>query len=493
MEDREENKVYIDLERVPLESEREEIRQRKRRKTGRFISYLLVLLVGVGLGYFAFHKENKPVEEYNAMSHIESVIEKYWLYANDYDDLQGYLEDKALEGMTTFDFDGYTDYMSREEMETFAQSINRDYVGIGVQYANQNDMAVLTKVFIDSPAAKAGLLPGDIIVSVNDVDVDETNAGNLKDYVSGESGTSVNIGILRGNENLSFDIVRAPINNTVYIEENDDYIYMEIDSFGESTASEIEKYLSRYENTYNKLIVDVRNNGGGYQTSIRDCLQLFIGSNVPYLRQKDKDGNEIVDYTNNGKTFTNFKNISIITNGETASAAEVFTLVMKEEYPGVKVVGKTTFGKGVIQTNKSLPDGGILKLTTYYWYSPKGTSIHLEGVKPDYEVDMQDIYYETIPNIGDSIYEVDSASDVTRLSQKALEYLGYEVGRTDGYFDESFEEILNEFKLDNDMPADGLLDKDTYGMIIFRVRYELATNKDKDTQYQKAVEVLYED
>ena len=490
----EEDKIYFDLERKPLKSERDEIRKRRISVFVRVISYLFVLFIGVciGLLLMGFQRYYRKNSNTTILEEIKYVMQKSWLYSSEYEDLNDELDDKAIKGMTTFEDDPYTSYMSKEEMEEFATSINLDYVGIGVQYSPSSGVALITRVFKDSPAAKAGMLAGDIIKAIDGVPVDDENLGDLKELVTGERGSEVVLDIQRGNEIIRLTVIRDAINSSVYASSQDDFVILEIESFGETTAQEIDKYLSDYEDA-DKLIIDLRNNSGGYQTSVRDCLREFIGVNKPYLIQRDVNGNEDVDYTINGKVFENFEDIVILINNNTASAAEVFALVMKEEMNNVTLVGETTYGKGVIQTNRYLSDGGILKITSYYWYSPKGTSIHKEGVKPDIEVSMPDIYYETYYSMEeDETYEYDSVSDSNRIIQMSLDFLGYDLKRTDGYFDESFGRALRAFKQDNGMEENEILDSKTFELIISRTRYVLSTDQSKDTQMMKAIEVLHE-
>ncbi len=489
-----EDKIYFDLERYPLKSEREEIRRRRINNIRKSFSCLFILFIGLGIGYFAYGVTH-PVRRNssNILDEIKYIMGKNWLYSSEFDDVNSELEKRAIIGMTSDEDDPYTSYMSKEEMEAFAASINLDYVGIGVQYSSASGVPIVTRVFKDSPAEKIGMQAGDIIKAVDDIPVDDENVNDLKSIVTGERGSIVKIDVQRGNEIISFDIVRDSINSTVFASRSDDYVVMEIESFGESTAVEIERYLNDYQDI-DKLIIDLRNDSGGYQTSVRDCLRLFIGNNKPYLLQKDVEGKEQIDYTTSGKVFDNFKDIVILINENTASAAEVFALVMKEEVNNVTLVGETTYGKGVIQTNRYLSDGGILKLTSYYWYSPKGTSINKEGVKPDIEIRMPDIYYETYYSLeDDESFGYDSVSDNTRVTQVALEFLGYDVGRTDGYFDKTFAQALNAFKLDNDLEDDEILDSRTFEQVVSKTRYILSSDQSKDTQLMKAIEVIHED
>ncbi|MBQ6149172.1 MAG: S41 family peptidase [Oscillospiraceae bacterium] len=490
--EKEENKVYVGLEKVPLKSEREEIKKRRRKTFLIFLICFLCFVVGVVSTWAVMNSLHPAAAKGGVFEEIKTVMERYWLYSDEYEDLDEELNNKAFYGMTSFEDDPYTSYMSKEEMQEFADSINKDYVGIGVEYVEDYGIPLVTKVFKDSPAEKAGILAGDFIISIDSQKTEGLDATEIKERVVGTAGTEVLIGIQRGNEKMQLSVIRGVINSTVFAYTDGDCVIMEINSFGESTANEVERYLEELED-YTKIIIDVRNNGGGYQTAVRDVCRLFIGSNKVYLRQKGIDGNELVDYTTGGKVFDNFEDIVILINENTASAAEVFAIVLKEQLDDVTLVGNTTYGKGVIQINRRLSDGGIMKLTAYYWYSPNGVSIDKTGIDPDVFEYMPDIYYEYYYAMeDDEKYEIDSVSASVKTAQMALDYLGYDIDRTDGYFDQSFAEALIRYKGENNLPAIAVLDQETFRTIVSSANRELHNNPDKDTQLQKALEVIHE-
>lgn len=495
MEEERNDKVYLDFERVPLRTEREEIRKKRRGRILVLFLCLLFLLIGLGGGYLLERSAGSGNGGSSdlTLDEIRYLMEHYYLYSGDHEDFSRELREKAYYGMTTFTDDPYTGYMSKEEMDEFSSSINMNYVGIGVEYSSFDDMAMVVKVFKDSPAEKAGMLPGDILETIEGVPVSELDSDGIKKLVLGEEGTVVKIAVSRGNEKIDLDIVRGTINSTVYAYAEDDYVVLELNSFGEDSALECTHYLDDFA-SYSKIIIDLRNNSGGYQTAVKDICALFIGPDKVYLKQKGADGKETAAYTTGfKKIYSNFEKIVIITNESTASAAEVFAICLKEQLDDVTIVGTTTYGKGVIQTNHLLSDGGALKMTTYYWYSPNGISIDKEGVKPDIEVRMPEIYYETYTTLADDeYYEYDSVSDKIRIMQLALQYLDYGNKRSDGYFDEDFLTALDRFKQDNGIEADGRLDRDAFETAISLVSRNLSLNEDKDTQLQKAKELMYE-
>ena len=483
--------VIVGLEKIPLKSEREEKKKKRRRVFVTILLcflFLIIGLVGGSMFSYALHPINK-MSNSTTIGEIEGVLSKYWIYSKDYDNLQEELENKAFYGMTSFEEDPYTTYMSKDELAEFSTGINMDYVGIGVQYSLTNNTAIIERVFADSPAEKAGLLPGDIIAAVDGKSINGLTTEEIKNMVIGEKQTEVVITIIRDNKKINLTAIRDAVDSSVYCYANNDYVVMELSSFGEATGKECMAYLNQYKD-YEKIIIDLRNNSGGYQTSVKEIAGLFIGNGEVYLRQKDVDGNEVADYTVCDKTYDNFKKTILLVNGNTASAAEVFAICLKEQLDNVTIVGDTTYGKGVIQTTHYLMDGGVLKFTSFNWYSPNGVSIHKTGIKPDVEVKQDDIAYEYYLDMKeDEAYEYDSVNDIVRICEMALDSLGYDVDRTDGYFDESFDEALRSYKADNNLENDGVLNIDAYNAIMSDVIAHLSM-PENDTQFLRAIELL---
>ncbi len=490
-------KVIIPLKKQPLESERREINQRRNMIISLVAISIFCLVAGLILGNSItsaiYHKQDSLVSSNDGvMDEIEYIMENYWLYGDDYDDLKKELEDRAYYGMTTFSEDPYTTYMSVDEINEFSTSINMDYVGIGVQFSLLEDIATINKVFKNSPAEKAGLQVGDIIKKVDGVSIEGCDTTQIKEKVVGEDGTAVIISVLREGKMLDVSVIRGAVDSSVYAYISNGIPVLELMSFGEATGKECVEYLNDFV-AYDRLIIDLRDNSGGYQSSVEEIAGLFIGNNEIYMKQKDVYGNTRNDYTKCTRTYDNFKKIVILINSNTASAAEVMAICLKESLDDVTLVGTTTFGKGVVQSNRILSNGGDLKFTSSMWYSPNGVSIHKEGVKPDIEVKLPDVMYEYVPNMEDEqIYDVDEVSGCIRFIELAMEYLDYDVERTDGYFDESLSDALRQFKMEKGLGDDGLLDNATYEAVISALTYESSKNQNKDTQICKAIELLKE-
>lgn len=494
MKENDNETIFVSLEKVPLKSEREEKKKKRKHIIVTILLCVFFLILGVFGGFvlnYYIHPFN-IADSQNTFGEIEATLKKYWLYAKDYDDLQTTLEDKAFYGMTKFEDDPYTTYMSQEELSSFANGINMDYVGIGVQYSMHDNLAIIERVFADSPAQKAGLEVGDIIEAVDGVPIDGLSSDDIKAMVLGEAQTKVVITVLRAGKQIDLTAIRAQIDSSVYCYAEDDYVVMELSSFGSTSGKEAMNYLDMYTN-YSKIIIDLRDNTGGYQTSVKELAGLFIGNDKVYLKQVDAYGNEMADVTSCVRTYDNFKKIVLLVNANTASAAEVFAICLKEQLPdNVTLVGETTFGKGVIQSSHYLQSGGVLKFTSYNWLSPNGVSINLVGIKPDIEIRQPDIAYEFYLDMqDDETYAYDSVSDINKTSQMCLDFLGYSVNRTDGYFDDSTLTALNQYKEDRGFEVDGVIDLNTYQSLVSDTVFDL--NKlENDNQMLKAIELINE-
>ncbi|MDO5440025.1 MAG: S41 family peptidase [Erysipelotrichaceae bacterium] len=488
----EEEKVRVKVHKVLLESEREELRAKRRRKFLISLLCVLFLIIGLGIGFAAtslLRGQSIAAFKTNKLDKISSYFNSVWLYKDNYEDLEGTMEDKAFYGMTNFEEDKYSSYMSKKEIEDFAANINKNYVGIGAQYSYVDNIGTITRVFKESPAEKGGLLPGDIILKVDGNTVENLTSDEIKDRITGEAGTKVDVTVLRSGKEVELTFIRNAIEYTAYAETINDLVYLNIMSFGESTIDECVKYLDPYSD-YSKIIIDLRDNTGGYQGSVQGVAGLFLGKNVVVLNETDNTGKTISYETTVEKYYDNFKDIVVLVNENTASAAEVLSICLKEQHPNATLVGTTTYGKGVVQTSYYLEDGSAIKITTSDWTSPNGTSIHGVGVKPDVEVYLDDIMYETIYAMNEETYEYDSVSNFVRIAEMGLRFLGYDLDRTDGYFDNSFAEALSKYKIDNELTENEVLDKETYEAIISSVIRENSINEEKDLQLQKAIEIL---
>lgn len=421
-----------------------------------------------------------------------NIMGNNWYFGKDIDNLDDRLLNQALTGITTNAEDPHTYYMTKEEVASFVQSINRNFVGIGVQFVANNGLNMIQRVFKGSPAEKAGVLPGDIIHIVDGTVVDNMSSSNIADLVKGEEGTKVHIDFIRDGETVSLDLTREQISSTVYGEVKNGIGYLEIVQFGESTASEVQLYLEDFNNQNIKdLIIDLRNDGGGYLTALQSVGGLFLDSGSVALVEEYASGKSKTLTVNGDKLWNDDGQIVMIVNGNTASAAEAFTLAMKEQRANVTVIGKTTYGKGTVQITDQFKDGSAIKYTTSKWLSSKGVWVNGEGIEPDVTVELPDILNVAISELPEeTTYAYDSVGNEVSIAQKALDYLGYEVDRNDGYFSHETEECIKTFQKDHELEVTGIMDKTTYQTLISSVTFDWSTNKTHDTQLQYAEDLI---
>lgn len=460
-----------------------------------YISSIICLIVGLMGGKYLRVFRNQPVgkELYEAKFHdTMQIMENQWFFAKDVDNLDETLADQALVGITSNAIDPHTNYLSKKDMQEFVQHLNRSFVGIGIQYtATADGLHMVERVFKNSPAEKAGVLPGDIIHMVDGKLVDHLENTEIAELVRGEEGTSVKIDFLRNGKTVSLNIVREEIHNTTFGEIRDDIGYLQIAQFGESTDEEVRSYLEDFhEKGIEHLILDLRNDGGGYLDSLHGICNCLLPKDTVYIQREFADGKHDESKTN-GDEIVGFNKIAILVNENTASAAEALTMALKEQRKDVTVIGNNTYGKGTVQITMSYTDGSALKFTNSKWLSPKGVWINNVGIKPDIEVNLPDILNAKFVKMSDGeLYEIDSVGEPVKIAQMALSYLGYGKLREDGYFDEATKQALTTYQVDHDLEGNGQLNETIYASLISSVLLDFNQDTSKDTQYQKAKEVV---
>lgn len=322
------------------------------------------------------------------LARFRSELEKKYIGEINDDELI----DGAIKGYVAALGDPYTVYYTKEEMKEIMQETNGNYVGIGIYMTLDKEKNVITviKPMEDSPAEKAGILPGDIIVKVDGEGYTGEQMEEASNRIKGESGTKVKLEILRGTETKEFEITRQKVLishiTTKVLEGNIGYIA--ISDFDGGCADEFEnKYKKLQEQGIKKLIIDIRSNGGGIVDEAIDILDLITDKDSTLLITTDKNNNE--EITKAKKDPTIKMPIVVLTNGYSASASEILAGALKDNKKAT-IVGTTTYGKGVIQELRQLTDGSGLKITTNEYFTPNHNAINKIGVTPDVEVDLSD-------------------------------------------------------------------------------------------------------
>lgn len=293
----------------------------------------------------------------------------------------------TLEGMVEGLKDDHSVFQRPQQSNAFTEELSGEFEGIGAYIQkNSEGKFEITAPMPESPAEKAGVRAGDIIIAVNGDESKDLTIYELINKIKGPEGTSVSITFLRGNKTLELDIIREKIEiQVVNLEMNGKTAIIKIAEFTDTVG---EKFYEAAEEALNKgatsIIIDVRNNPGGYLDSAGDILSSFIesGKDIFYIEFGD---NQKITYRSNGEAELQDLNIVILQNAGSASAAEVITLVLREQL-GAKVIGEESYGKGSAQRLYPFFDGSTLKLSVAKWVTPDGQ--HLEkgvGIIPDIE------------------------------------------------------------------------------------------------------------
>lgn len=347
------------------------------------------------------------------LAKIKSIIDKNYLWKDDIDEET--LEESAIAGYVDGLGDQYTEYISKEEMQTFTEDITGTFVGIGIYMIadEDTDSIIVYYPIPESPAEKAGIQAGDIIKSVDGVDYGYADFDTIADHIKGEAGTTVKLIIERDGKNIDFEITRAKIiTNPITTKVLENNIgYLKLPSFDSDTADNFkEKVEDLKKQGCTSLIIDLRNNGGGIVDEATGIADLFLEKGKTIMTTKDNKGNEEKTVAEDGVTFD--MPLVILANENSASASEILIGALKDNEKAT-IIGTKTYGKGVIQTVISLSDGSGLKLTTAEYYTPSGTAIHEIGIEPNTEVNL--------PDTVTSVYSVKEDED-TQL-KKAIETL----------------------------------------------------------------------
>lgn len=365
----------------------------KNKVKGFVTGVLCTALVGAGIfggRYVLLNKDHAVNQEsVQKAKTIESLIDKYYLDQIDNDELESYLYKGLMAGLG----DPYSTYYTAEEYKELTEDTEGVYRGIGVTMQKDVSTGAVTvvKCFEGAPGAEAGLQPQDQLVKVNGEDITDKELSEVVKMIKTSESDTVTLTILREGESdyreveVTLDTVEAPM---VEHEMLDDKIgYITINQFAETTASQYETALEDLNNQgMERLIVDVRDNPGGLLTSVCDVLDSMLPEEL-LVYTEDKNGKKS-EYNATG-TDQFDKPMVVLVNGNSASAAEIFSGAL-QDYKVAKLVGTTTFGKGIVQQIFNLSDGSAVKMTISKYYTPSGRCIHGTGLEPDVEVDLPD-------------------------------------------------------------------------------------------------------
>lgn len=358
----------------------------------------------VGSGFMTKH----GVEKVNLLSDV--IDQYYYKDITDEEKMEG-----IYKGLMSSTNDKYTDYYSPKEFKDLMVTMEGDYGGIGATLSQDKatkEVSVV-EVYEGSPAARAGLERGDIVISVDGHLGTDESLDDFVQRIRGEEGTSIEMVYKRGDQEKTIEITREEvIVPSVSHRMLDDKIgYIRISSFVNGTQKDFEDALADLQSQgMQGIVFDMRDNGGGMVDSVVAILDdILPAGTVVYTM--DKSGKR-EDYTSDDAKKIDIP-VTVLVNENTASAAEIFTGAIRDFNYGT-IIGTNTFGKGIVQSTVPLSDGSAVKITVATYYTPSGECIHEKGIKPDIELEFS--YADENPT------EYDELKD--NQVQKAMEVLG---------------------------------------------------------------------
>jgi len=306
------------------------------------------------------------------------------------------LLEEAFKAITEASGDEFTEYFDETQIERFNISLDGYFTGIGVEISHDgtSDYVSIFSVFPDSPASKAGLLKGDKLLEINDIDVKGKTTLEVRNIIRDSKDDNFVIKYERDGNTATVNVKRGNINiqsvHPSMMDEKKKIGYIKVDIFATNTDEQFNKALSDLENNGMKsLIIDLRGNSGGHLNVVTDMVSRFLKNDKLIYQIVSKEGTEKV--YSKGLIDKKYP-IVILVNGASASASELMSATLREQ-SGAILVGTTTYGKSTIQEVKEYSDNTEYKLTTREWLTPEGKRLNKVGLKPDYEVILSEEYY----------------------------------------------------------------------------------------------------
>ena len=340
----------------------------------------------------------RNISKSNDYSEFKSLYEAYDTimkeYYNEVDSKK--LLDGAKNGMLSALDDKHTSYFNKKETDDFNTELSGSYYGIGaqIQQVEENKVQIM-KIFDESPAKKAGLKVGDIFVSIDGKSTDGLDASGVANILRSDKVKKSTLVMNREGKEIEIKVTKANVTlfsvSSEMIDEENKIGYISVTLFSKNTYAQFKEAVEKLEKEgMNSLIIDLRGNTGGYLSTVTDMLELYIDKDkVLYQMQTNEGIHEYTSKYNNDRDY----DVVILIDNQSASASEIMAAAMRDNY-GATLIGKTTYGKGTVQTTKKLSDGTMIKYTIEKWLTPKGDNIDGEGIKPDYDIDLPEDFDE---------------------------------------------------------------------------------------------------
>ena len=360
-----------------------------------FSLIIITMIVSLTLGYFLGQRMNGTTKLSDEMKKFindyNEIKENYYEDINDKEILK-----KALESVVNSLGDPYSTVIDNSLSNSINTELKGQYSGFGIQIANTKDNRILiVSIIDDSPALEAGLKAGDIILKMDGESVEGKTTDEFTKLVKGSNKQTIILTLLRDNKEIDIAVTRKivtlkSVSSKIFEQDGKKVGYIYISIFAANTDSQFKKELIDLEKKgINSLVIDVRDNTGGHLTSVENIISIFLDKKH-VIYQIESKGKTTKTYSKNNDS-KKYKVVMLV-NENSASASEMLTAAMKEEYNS-EVVGMKTFGKGTVQEVGNTSNTNLnYKITTKKWLTPKGNWINKKGIEPTIKVELSKEY-----------------------------------------------------------------------------------------------------
>ena len=358
------------------------------KKTKIFLTIIMAVVLFAGGCTAGYLMDNDDMER--KLSAMEMLVDQYYL--GDTEDMD--LDTGVYKGFMDQLGDPYSVYYTEQEYEELMEDDSGHYVGIGV-VVSQNittKEVMITRVFKNGPAAKAGLQRYDLIAAVDGIEVGDMDLSDVVDLIRGAEGDKVVLTIYRDGEKMDIESERGAVEAEMveYQMLDEDSGYIVIYEFIETTYEQFaEGYQALTEAGMKNLVLDLRSNPGGLLDQVYQVADAFLPTGSVVVSTEDNQGNKEYLKAENADTID--IPLVVLTDGYSASASEILAGVIKDYELGT-LMGQTTYGKGIVQRIFPLSDGSAIKMTISKYYTPNGDYIHGKGIEPD--IVIEEMYIE---------------------------------------------------------------------------------------------------
>lgn len=371
---------------------------------------VIIMIIAILFGFLignvvSFTK--KETTNSSVPSELKEFVDTYNDIVNNYYDKVNKEEliDAGIKGMINYLDDPYATYFDGTSSTNFNQTLEGNYEGVGIEVTLDNSKVKITKVFADTPAKKTGIKVGDYITKVNGESVEGKSLSDVVSLIKNAKNKEVEITITRDNQEKAMKVTRTtvdmPYTSSKVYEENGKKIgYLKIEMFSNNITKQVKKELeSLKKKNIDKLVIDVRDNPGGYLTQVTEILSLFMTKKDVIYQLQTKNNKEKVYSTSSKATYS--YPVVVLINENSASASEILASAFKETY-NAEIVGVNSYGKGTVQKTGDLNNGDTIKYTVQKWLTPRGNWINEKGVTPTKEVKLELKENETLTEDNDN-------------------------------------------------------------------------------------------